>query len=341
MKRIERGISELTTGRIAVRWMCGGKLQRRTLPRGTSRADAREFLRTQQGDVDRGLVLPGKVTFDDLAAMLVADYSASENRSTPPLKHLRAAFTGWQAAAITTTAVRQYAADRLAAGAARGTIDRTLAMLTRMFNLGIEAGRIAVKPVIKKYNPRNARKGFFEPEQIARVIAALPVECAAVFEFLSLTGWRVNEALSRRWQHVNWRAGTIRLEPNETKSGEGREFPFAVMPRLKALLERQLADGEPVSSDWVFFHGAGRRIRYERYNKARRAAVRAARCEGRITHDLRRTVIRNLERAGVSRSVAMKLTGHETEAVYGHYAIADSASLREGVAKLATALATG
>ncbi|MEE8175584.1 MAG: hypothetical protein V3T97_03155, partial [Gemmatimonadota bacterium] len=50
---------------------------------------------------------------------------------------------------------------------------------------------------------------------------------------------------------------------------------------------------------------------------------------------MRRTAVRNLERASVSRSVAMKLTGHKTEAVYRRYAIADSAALAEGVEKLA------
>jgi hypothetical protein len=50
--------------------------------------------------------------------------------------------------------------------------------------------------------------------------------------------------------------------------------------------------------------------------------------------------VRNLERAGVPRSVAMKLTGHKTEAVYRRYAIVCEPDLREGVTKLAESLET-
>jgi hypothetical protein len=53
-----------------------------------------------------------------------------------------------------------------------------------------------------------------------------------------------------------------------------------------------------------------------------------------------RTAVRNLERASVSRSVAMSLTGHKTEAVYRRYSIVDSTAQREGVAKLVRAQGT-
>jgi integrase len=51
-------------------------------------------------------------------------------------------------------------------------------------------------------------------------------------------------------------------------------------------------------------------------------------------HDFRRTAVRNLERAGVSRSDAMKMVGHKTESIYRRYAIADEKSMKEAASKL-------
>jgi integrase len=62
-------------------------------------------------------------------------------------------------------------------------------------------------------------------------------------------------------------------------------------------------------------------------------ACRLAGVPTRIPHDFRRTAVRNLERAGVPRSVAMKLTGHKTEAIYRRYAIVCEADLVEGLKK--------
>src|ERR1041384_8800000 len=80
------------------------------------------------------------------------------------------------------------------------------------------------------------------------------------------------------------------------------------------------------------FHRNGKRIR--NFRKAWESACAAAGFPGRIPHDLRRSAVRNMERRGLSRSVAMQLTGHKTEAVYRRYAITSEGDLGAGLQKL-------
>jgi integrase len=81
------------------------------------------------------------------------------------------------------------------------------------------------------------------------------------------------------------------------------------------------------------FHRAGRQIRS--FHESWHRACERAGAPGRYVHDLRRTAVRNFERAGVPRSVAMKLSGHKTESVYRRYAIVSERDLAEGVRKVA------
>lgn len=107
-------------------------------------------------------------------------------------------------------------------------------------------------------------------------------------------------------------------------------------PTLRAVLERQRARTRAVERatgqviPWVF-QRAGQPIRY--FRRAWLTACKAAGGLHRIPHDFRRTAVRNLERAGVPRSAAMKMVGHKTESIYRRYAIADEGMLREGAAK--------
>jgi integrase len=141
--------------------------------------------------------------------------------------------------------------------------------------------------------------------------------------------------------HLGWcrfRFRVIRLEPGVTKDREGREFPFTALPQLAELLRDQRDRTEALEKKQGqiichVFHRKGKPI--HSYVRAWKAACTAAKLKGRLVHDLRRTAVRNLERAGVSRSVAMQLTGHKTEAVSRRYAITSAADLAEGVAKLA------
>ncbi len=134
------------------------------------------------------------------------------------------------------------------------------------------------------------------------------------------------------------RASLQHLAQREAELLEGREFPVNALPELVGLLRRQRELTSQIEREhgvvipWVF-HRQGKSIRD--FRSAWESACKRAGLVGMIPHDFRRTAVRNLERAGVARSVAMKLVGHKTESIYRRYAIVSQRDLAEGVAKLA------
>lgn len=311
-----------------------------------NREDAIRLLQLRMGAAAKGeQVNPEltKITLDDLIEMVESDYIAngqrSINRVRKAAKHLRRILGGsTKARAITVNRVTSYKSQRSEEGAAPASINYELAILRRAFSLAAEAEKIAAVPKIKALKVDNARAGFFEPAQYRAVLDHLPDHLKPVLATAYITGWRMHsELLTRQWRHVDLAKGLIRLEPGEAKNRDGREFPFT--PELREVLEAQreyLREIERTTHrivPHVFCRPDGRPIKDIRGAWA--SACRKAGVPGRLVHDLRRTAVRNLERAGVPRSAAMKLTGHRTEAVYRRYAITDSAMLQEAVSKLA------
>jgi site-specific recombinase XerD len=333
--------------------------------RSTSRRQAEKLLQRRAAELEAGLFTAPearRLSFGDLEEMIRTYYRAKGRRSLGRLEgalsHLRETFGASRAHAITADRIAAYELERLDAGAARATVNYELAALRRAFKLALEHRRLAVMPKITIREPKNARAGFFEPDDFAAVLAQLPVDLQPVMRFAYLTGWRVrSEVLPLTWDRVDFAAGVVRLEVNTTKSDDARTFPFDALPELAALLRAQRAattaleraEGRIIPH---VFHRGGKAIR-SYHNAWDRAIARAARggssealaaitrpqLAGRIVHDFRRTAVRNLVRAGVDEHLAMKLTGHKTRAIFDRYDIVNEADLRAGVGKLAAHMA--
>ncbi len=255
------------------------------------------------------------------------------------LKALRAFFGLSLACDITLDRLNAYVAERLEQGVAPASIKNDLSILRRAFRLA-ERAKKTICPTFPTIQVHNTRSGFFERPEFEAVRAELPTYLRPVFTFAYMTGWRtMSEILTLQWRQVDLSAGMVRLEPGTTKNDEGRMLPYSILPELGALLHAQrdltthLERQHGIIIPWVF-HREGRPIKD--FRKSWRNACKAAGIPDRIPHDFRRTAVRNLERAGVPRSVAMKLTGHKTESVYRRYAIVAEADLAEGLKKPAT-----
>jgi integrase len=123
--------------------------------------------------------------------------------------------------------------------------------------------------------------------------------------------------------------GAIRLRPENSKNGRGRVV--VLEGDLQALIARRWDArliGDPANLRVVerVFHRDGEPV--GDFRKAWATACESAGVPDRLFHDLRRTVVRNMIRAGVSETVAMRISGHRTRSVFDRYNVTSEDDLR-------------
>jgi integrase len=289
-----------------------------------------------------------KIKISELLADLVADYQINGKRvdwcKLVVEKHLDPFFGHVTAAKLTTEIARNYIALRQTKGIANGTINRELSLLRRAFNLArlSTPPRVVAVPYIPMLEERNVRKGFFEDEQYRALFAELPDYLQPLLAFAYFTGCRRGEILAMQWSQVDLDRGVVRLEAGTTKNDEARILPL--VPEIQDILaaRKKLRDTRYPQCSWVFFH-EGERIRSFKtaWSGActRAGLVNEAGEPEKLFHDLRRTGVRNLVRAGVPETVAMRISGHKTRSVFDRYNITSEADLKDAAEKLAKHLA--
>jgi integrase len=306
-----------------------------------SAVQARKLLQTRLGQMSCGRFIgpsEERLAFADLAELVRTDYQVNARRSRDKLgcrlTHLSEAFAHTRAIDISSDRIRAYIVERQQAGAAAGSINRELAALKRAFNLAVEAGRLSRAPHFQMLEKHNARQGFVERAEFSSIRGNLPDHLCDPISFLHLTGWRVSEMQSLEWRDIDDGGQVVRLRPEHSKNENGREFPFSWFPELAEILARTRANRRLDCR--LVFHRNGLPLRD--FRKAWATACSKAGLGKVLVHDLRRTAVRNLVRAGVPERVAMELTGHKTRAVFERYNIVSQADRNVALQKLATYL---
>jgi integrase len=252
---------------------------------------------------------------------------------------------------ITTSKINQYIDNRLSQGAANATVNRELAALKRMLNIGYRQNPPKVNrvPYIEMLEENNVKQGFFTEIEFEELRSALPSYLQGFATFGYLTGWRIEEVAGLEWNRVNVDDNSIRLRSDETKNKEARFMKME--PTLLEVIRDSLAEKQNTCP--YVFHKEGRRIKDIRkpWNKACRETGlgygyrlsdryaekwKAKGLPGGPTfHDFRRTAVMNMTNAGVPRNIAMKISGHKTESIFNRYDIDSERHYEDAAAKMA------
>jgi integrase len=298
----------------------------------TQKADAENLLKQRIGEVAAGLrVGPERATIADLCNLVMED-----NR----LRNLRdARHVEWRykanvapvlgcvlASRFGQAQVRQYIASRRVAGASNATINRELAIVRRGFKLGTREDpplvqRHVMIPVLEE---DNVRQGFLEQDQYEDLLEKLPADLKALLVCGYHTGARKGNELRRiRWEQVDFDSSVIRLPASQTKTKKPRTLP--IYGDMRRWLEHQRATC-PADCVWVFYGARNHPV--DNHLSGWPEACERAGLPGLLFHDLRRSAVRNMKRAGIQDKVAMDISGHRTRSVFDRYNIVDEADLR-------------
>jgi integrase len=325
-------------------------IEYRESSRSPKESHARRLLKRRLGEIGRGrLVGPveERATFDDLASDFLRDYEIKGRRSlrtaVQRVAHLKRYFGLDRAVDITTPRIRAYAQARLVEGATPATVNRDLAALGRMLTLSVQAGCLIGRPHIPRLREAGPRQGFMESADYLAIRKHLPPDYQDALDFGYHSGWRKGEILGLEWRDVDREASVVRLRPELSKNYEGRVLPLS--EPLRELIERRW-NARSLKCPKVF------QKEEQPIGDWRKAWTRSCVAAGlfqvlnageknerkvplKLFHDLRRTVVRNLVRAGVPERVAMTITGHRTRSVFDRYNIVSEVDLRQATSRLA------
>lgn len=257
----------------------------------------------------------------------------SINKIRQHCRKLKETFGHLRAEEIKSSMIEEYQQKRLSEISYRGTtykpasVNREIEVMGRIYNLAMREELVLKNPCWKvtRLSEKNARDRVLSQEEFKNLLNKLPRHAADIVTVAYNTGMRAGEIFGMTWDRVDTREGYFNLTSRDTKTGEPRRVYFN--GQVKDILERLDKAGH-LSHNFVFTY---RGKPFKSVKVALTRALKRAKIENFRLHDLRHTFTTNARKAGVDKSVIMKLTGHRTLSMFTRYNSVDEADAKQAL----------
>lgn len=328
-----------------IEWYSNGKRFRES-SHSTDETEARKLLTQRIAGRDRGLhfnPIANRVKFSELAEDLIREYAINE---LPSLRTAEAKIRAFiipyfghlKASRITPEHIARYKELRMK-DVTNGTINHDLALIKRIFKLGVENGKVIAAniPMMRGLKPPKPRTGFYEWWETVKLGEHLPEFAHNLPRFYFICGWRKMEVLILEWAQHDFNERIFWLTPEQTKSGQPRTFAYEAGSTIETIIKEQWKYKQRIEREQSIivtrvFHDEGKPIHNLRWYWAK--AHQDARLVFRTIHDLRRSSKRAYGLAGVTEHHSMQVLGHSNVQVARAYDVSDIVGIRQSTSAL-------
>lgn len=300
-----------------------------------------------------GWPVQGTTTVKEICELVVQDY-VDNNRKTQD--DAREFLTFWDgqcggklADDVTGDLLKDWARAWRKGGLSSARCNRRIAFLLRGFRLASEKTPPIVKviPSWSKLAEAPPRQGFREWEEFVAIREALPLHGRIPVSIEYWTGMRSGEVHELLWVQVRFdhTNKVVHIRLPDSKSGRPRLIAmggdlYEHMREWHVYTRKYPCEyvchrkGKRVKSIKTAWMSACVKVGLGSWAHPHEKYVGQRGYRGPLLHDFRRTAVRNLDRAGVPRQVAMSISGHETESIFARYRIVNEADLVEAGARV-------
>ena len=318
---------------------------------GPSKRDAEAAYMARMTDINNGKFFDKRIeksitlndfcdTYYNIHMRLKAPGTAA--RFLDAVKRLKRYFSGYLMTEITAKHIKQYQVKRLEelahnkkTNVSPSTVNREIAIIRNMFNMGIEWGDFIDNPVKKgiMFNEKDfARNRFLSQDEAVKLYNELKGHLKPIVIVTLNTGMRLGEVLNLKWKDCNFEQRKIYLP--KTKTGK-KEKPMnqIVYDTLVAWPKHPTSDYifcHPVDTPHAGFSGKPFRSIKTAWNKA----IEKAGIDNFRFHDLRHTFASYCVMSGVDMKTVSELLGHKTMVMTERYSHLSDSHKQKAVERL-------